>query len=531
MYRILSASKDTYITSKIIGGRRVEDANVGVASTVDVFKLYGETRMSGSQDHYELSRGLVQFDFSPILSLTSSYLGTSGSDFKAFLHLKNVNGGQMVPSNFNLEVHPLAKSWNEGIGNDVITFSNIDAANWLTASVSPLTLWEIPGAGLGGILGSGSCDYYVSGNIGNGVQSLSVVQHFDRGDEDLLVDVSHLVSASIWGGLPNLGFRVSFTSEQEDDHTTRFVKRFGSRNTKNATFRPNMIVKYNGNLVLDDTGFPVFDEQNRFYFYNSPRGIFENYKVGGQSITGSDCLSLNLIASKSYHHLTTSWSISHSASITYKTSSMIFYSASFPMNQTNFGGIPQPGSYYSDVLLDTFSDSSLNTFVSGSGKNGYEQDFQVVITTPDNLTTFTSDEYIRFKKIRTSTTSFDQRNYIVNITNLENHYNQSENTRLRVFIQDWEQDYSTKRLPAPAKSKIFKNMFWRVIDPYSKETIIPFDDIGTRLSSDGSGMYFDFWFSDLISNKVYEFEFMIKENGKQDFFLDHGFRFKVLNER
>ena len=43
-----SGSKDTYITNKIIGNSsRAEGANVGYASTVDLFKLYGETTLKG----------------------------------------------------------------------------------------------------------------------------------------------------------------------------------------------------------------------------------------------------------------------------------------------------------------------------------------------------------------------------------------------------------------------------------------------------------------------------------------------------
>ena len=43
MYRILTASKDTYITNKIINNSfRATDANLGSAGTLDLFKLYDE---------------------------------------------------------------------------------------------------------------------------------------------------------------------------------------------------------------------------------------------------------------------------------------------------------------------------------------------------------------------------------------------------------------------------------------------------------------------------------------------------------
>ena len=50
MYRILTASKDTYITNKIIDNSfRASDANVGEAGTLDLFKLYDENKIIKSE--------------------------------------------------------------------------------------------------------------------------------------------------------------------------------------------------------------------------------------------------------------------------------------------------------------------------------------------------------------------------------------------------------------------------------------------------------------------------------------------------
>lgn len=527
MFRILTASKDAYITNKIIMGTRSLDANVGQAATIDLFKLYGETRYSGSQNHYELSRGLIKFDYEPLLSLTGSQLDATGSNFKAYLCMKNIFGGQTVPSNFTLQLHPLAREWSEGIGNDIVHFSDVDACNWLTASINPgTTLWSVSGASGTGSIGQ-VCDYFVSGNIGFGSQSLCVTQSFTRGDEHLLMDITNLVSASIWGNLPNNGFRLTFLDSQETDQTTRFVKRFGTRNTNDPRLRPQVFVKYDGDVVLDDSNLAIFDEPNRFYVYNTPRGIYENFKSGSSVVTGANCLTLELHASKSMTISMVTWSQSHSRSITFYTSSMQYYSASFPGSQTMFGNLKQPGSYFADVTMATFSTAALDSFVSGSG---YKQKFLALWKSTDGTYLYSNGGYIEFSKFTASPVAFDQRNYIVNITNLGQLYNHGESTKFRVFIQDWEQDYSTQRLPKPAISRTFKNMHWRLKDPFSNEIIIPFDDLGTKLSSDGYGMFFDFWFSDLDVNRVYEFEFRIIENNKAEYFLEQGFTFKVIND-
>ena len=57
MYKIFTASKDTYITNKILRNTsRATDANLGAASTLDLFKLYDESVISGETTPIELSR-------------------------------------------------------------------------------------------------------------------------------------------------------------------------------------------------------------------------------------------------------------------------------------------------------------------------------------------------------------------------------------------------------------------------------------------------------------------------------------------
>jgi len=75
MFRILSASKDSYVTNKIIGNSfRATDANVGQAASIDIFKLYAESISGSDSSPIELSRGLVKFNLNPLRSLTSSIL-------------------------------------------------------------------------------------------------------------------------------------------------------------------------------------------------------------------------------------------------------------------------------------------------------------------------------------------------------------------------------------------------------------------------------------------------------------------------
>ena len=101
MYRILTASKDTYVTNKIINNDlRAKDANVGQAGTLDIFKLYAESTSGSDTTPTEISRALIKFDLDPLRSITGSFLDYSHSSFKCFLRLTDVYGGQTTPSNF-----------------------------------------------------------------------------------------------------------------------------------------------------------------------------------------------------------------------------------------------------------------------------------------------------------------------------------------------------------------------------------------------------------------------------------------------
>ena len=132
MYRILTASKDTYITNKIVSNQfRATDSNVGRASTLDIFKIYDESALSGTTKPIELSRALVKFDLNPLRELTSSVLDISSSRFKVTLRLSDVYGGQTTPNNFKMIVFPLSKSFDEGMGRDILNFSDLDSTNFI----------------------------------------------------------------------------------------------------------------------------------------------------------------------------------------------------------------------------------------------------------------------------------------------------------------------------------------------------------------------------------------------------------------
>lgn len=530
MYRILPADKDSYVTNKIIFSTRPTlsrstDSNVGQAGTLDIFKLYNETPVPIGSSGIEISRALLHFNLDGIRALTSSLISTSDPSFKCYVSLKDVYGGQTVPSNFSLSLYPLAKNFVEGRGNDVIGYRDLDAVNWFTASIngSSIITWTSGGINYGGDSLNINADYYTSFSSPIGYVPLGFSQSFFRGDENLYIDVTTAISATLAGIIPDYGFRLSYSGSQETDMVTRFVKRFSSRQSRNTNKHPSLIVKYNDTFI-DNQAAAFFDYPNKLGIYYNPFGVPTNF-VSGSDVTGSGSIILELVASQSAYVMATTYSFSHQATISYLSSSWNYFSQSFTGSQVMFGGKKQTGRYYADVYLP-----STLAALTGALKDGTTGVFTPVWKSPDNTVIFATGPSITFRKLSGGDSIVPQTNYTVNVTNLKNNYTNIEAAKLRVFVASYDPTLTSFYLPYKATPKICPKMYWRLIDPYSKDIIIPFDtgDSGTKLSADGEGMYFTLYMQDLTLNKPLELQFLIHEYGSDHLVENQSFIFKVV---
>lgn len=526
MYRLLNILKDGYITNKRISGSGSINSNVGQAGTLDFFKIWSQTT-SGSVPTIELSRILLKPDLSDLYEMTGSSLDISDPSFKCYLSVKDIYGGQTTPSNFTISLLPLTKEWDEGRGSDIKAFRDLDTSNWMTASYSSGTPveWSISGAnGIGTYPTTAGLDCWDRGNLGLGSISLESKQFFSRGDEDLYVDVTTVVSATIAGVLPDNGWRLSYSGSLETNENSYFVKRFASRHCLDSVLKPKLIVMYDDSL--EDSGNRLlFGQNNTVRTYREGGGEYFNFFSGSTEITGSNCLKLNLIASKSYSYTTSSYQQNFSASISYTTSSFLYYSASFTGSQTSIGGNNKKGFYEASVNLNPFLTSSLDSFIGTEKSMGFDSYW----TSLDGTVLYSSGAFLTFNRIEGKESIVSERNFVINVTNLKNEYVQDSSPCIfKVFVQDYNSELPALKLPTPRKSYIFKTIYWRIIKAFSKEVVIPFDDSATKLSSDGVNMYFTLFTKDLEPNEVYEIEFKIKENGANYNITNEGFRFKVI---
>tara|TARA_Y100000592_G_C5475739_1_gene322162 strand:- start:2043 stop:3581 length:1539 start_codon:yes stop_codon:yes gene_type:complete len=511
MYLVYTGSKDTYITDKIIDNSfSASDANVGQAGTIDIFKLYDETVLNGTTGSAEISRGLIKFDLSPIRELTGSLIDINDSSFKVKMKLHNLLGGTAVPSNFTLVVAPLSKSFDEGFGRDLSAFSDLDVANFYTASVTSGTpsTWEVSGANKGGLLGSNNLDYIVSGTIDGALTSLTAEQTFVKGTEDMFVDVTTIVSATLDGKIPDHGFRLSFTGSQEIDAKSRFVKRFASLQSSNPLKKPALHVMFNDSESDAAANF-VFDNTGSLYVNNFIRGSRANFVSGAAAseITGNNCMLLRLEKgdySKTYN-------VSQVKRGTDNTVITGLYSASVAVSLAD------------STTVNSAGEKILN-FANSSGSIV----FDAIWCSSDETVGYHTGS-LEVSRSTTSDFNSTPSNLIIKAVTLPSRMQHDEVLKIEFFVTDKNAKQKVYKVPYRLNSTILESMYYRIRDLDTGQIIIPFETTNnsTKLSSDKQGMYFNLRTEILPRGRNYTIDLMVNDFGQQQIYLDVGQGFRV----
>lgn len=480
MYKILRPTKDAYVTDRVIRGSRTYGSNTGGAGTLDLFKLYGATA-SASLPNIELSRLLVQFNLQPLRDLIAAgKVDTNNDSFSCTLHLFDVYGGQVTPANFTATVNPLSRSFDEGLGRDVVSYGDNDTCNFLTASVSQGT-WHASGCNLGGGL-PGAVDYVTASSGIN----VSTSQLFVTGEEDLEVDVTAAVSATLAGLVPDEGFRIALDPTLETDTHTYFVKRFASRTAYNEDKRPRLVVKFDDS-IQDDSQALYLDSPSYLFLYNYVRQAPASLTSGSTltAVTGSNSLILKLSTEVSggTHEL------------------------AFTGSQHRRGSSPVTGIYSASVTLSS-TDSVFITKLAESGS---------VKLTPvwgslDGTVAYLTGTAIYAFAAQRGAMSIDPRRFVVSVHGLRDTHPTDDTPVLRVHLFDITSPLiKASRLPVELPGAVVRDVHYRVRDDITGNIEIPFDTTSnsTRLSSDASGMYFRLDASNLTRDRSYVIDVLI----------------------
>ena len=495
MIKILRADKDTYISNFVVDEVVKDDANVGIAGSLNLYKLYGHS-MSGSTPLTELSRILLHFNLEPIRSLVlSGTVDTTHSSFQCLLQLRDVYGGQPVPSSYGINVYPLSASFDEGLGKDVVLYSDSDEANWLSGSRN--TPWFTAGCGLAGHPDI-SCDYITGSNA---LGSLLSTQTFPVGTEDLSIDVTRIVYGMLSNQLPDSGFRLSFTSAQEADTATYFVKRFGSRQAYNEAKRPTLTVKFDDS-VTDDAQNLTIDVTGTVHLYNYVYGQLTNLVSSSAQLTGNNVASLRLIMEVSGG----------------------FHSMSFPVSQKVIGTSFVSGTYYANIVVPT-SDTVIVAELAKSAS----LKFTPVWSSTDETVSFHTGSLLTVKKSTTSQPSLAPKKFAVSVVGLFDEHKTTDVVPLRLNIFDKVAiSLQPVKKPIDTPGLVVKS-YYAIRDVSTNEYVVQFDDEknSTRVSSDATGMFFRLDFSNLLSARTYVVDIMLVFAGEKQIYQNASRTFKV----
>jgi len=502
MILISTASSDSYITNKIIDATRMVSGNTGRAGTLDLFKLYDEsTAITGA---IELSRLLIKFDLAKAVELSNSSLNLSGPTFKAEMRLRNISTGQPVPNNFTVQVFPLAVPFVEGFGRDVISFADIDAVNFLSNSVG--SLWNLSGAHKSGTLGDSGIDYYASGNLldGSGVVNLGSTQTFEVGTEDLVIDITKIVSATLAGVLPDCGFRISFIDSQEQDTATRFVKRFASRHVREQSLRPTLLLSCDDSMI-DNHSSSFFNLTSSLYLHNIVRGQYANL-VSGSSLSqvgGADCLLVKF-STGSFEKYVTGSQVQQGGPITGVYSASIAFYSGDP-------AIISGSVTISQALQASGSITFQETWLSLDETTAY---YSGSLTVKNH---FGSSQSGGYRKLRSSMLS------------TQTNVNKGAALKFRAaFYDDFDQNKSAKFAFDPAPL-VLADCRYRLRDTTTGRLLFDFDNAGSRMSIDSVSSYSTLQTDCLPTGIPLAFEYQITVGGEVIEVSSNNFRL-VVNE-
>jgi hypothetical protein len=480
-----TASLDTTISNAYAANlyTKGSGSNMGAADVTEVFSIYNQISSSTDGASIEKSRALYQFPITSIISdRTAGTVPASGS-VNFYLCLFNVVHSQTLPRDFTLVVAPVSQSWEEGTGLDMEEYTDIGYANWTAPASASAS--EVAWTTAGGTFLTAS--QYL-GNV--------YTQYFDKGTEDLEIDISDLVEKWIdttSAGYTNYGVGVYLTASQEDGSTSGsfYTKKFFARGTQYFFKRPSIEARWDdskkddsGNFYLSSSLAPAADNLNTLYLYNVIRGQYQNIPdvstqnlslslystLGGDAITlpvGGGVLTNNDVnATASY--VTTGI---YSASFAYTGASTTIY----PVWHSGSSDSAHANTKYhtgSALTVATFSSLGFNP----------------------NPTYFTT------------------------IKNLKPSYASGEKARLRLFTRekDWSPTIYTKANSTIA-SEIIESAFYKIERTIDSSQVISYGTGSTKhtqLSYDISGSYFDLDIDLLEPGYSYQIKFVYYVNGQ-----------------
>ena len=187
---------------------------------------------------------------------------TNSTFFDRDLQAQKLLDGKQRTSSFDLNLFRVNKLWDEGCGYDYSLYFSIQpddnitfvesASNWINATTTEE--WDEPG---------------VYSGTPSGITVTT--QHFDKGNENIEMDITNEVNSLITGGTVNNGYGLSFERSLEiKDVVPQQYVGFFTRHTQ-TYYEPFVETSYN-NPIRDDRKNFYRGKVNRLYLYTNLGG-------------------------------------------------------------------------------------------------------------------------------------------------------------------------------------------------------------------------------------------------------------------
>jgi hypothetical protein len=466
-------------------------SNMGQADILEVFSIYAQQSSTST----ELARILLKFPVNDIQTdIDNGIIPSTGVTY----HLKMFNARHpwTLPKNYDLEILAVSSSWEEGNGLDMEgytdeTYGGI-GSNWVNAASG--TAWDTQGG-----------DYHASPFF---------LASFDKGDEDIDVNVTSLVEDWLDSSKENYGFGIKLSSSYEASSSANpsgakisyYTKKFFARSSEHYFDRPVLEARWDstrrdnrGNFYFSSSLAPAAENLNTLYMYNYIRGKLRD--IAGSSDARP---VLNL----------------------YKSS----------------GSVPELDALY-------FRDSSNNAvnFLSASREDTgvYKATFSVtggaVDTTYPYLVdvwTMSGSELHTGSVIVPNDHSFSNYNpntkYVVNVKNLKPKYTRGQTERFRLYVREknWSPNIYTVAKSTP-ENTLIESASYQITRAQDKKIVIPYGTgsaAETMLSYDFDGNYFDLDMDLLEAGYTYELKFSFYEDSLSSY-REQPYTFKIRVEQ
>ena len=457
------ATKDTTITNAYKEDLRTRGtgSNMGLSDSIETFTIYnqvnytvsGSTVTIGAQT--EAARILINFDASGIKNDYDAETVPSGSSF--YLRLFNAKHPFTLPKNYNLEVYPITKSWDEGFGLDMENYSDLDEANWMLASIGDA--WTTTGA------------------MGD-VDTLLGTASFSYGDEDIILDITNHVYGWRDDSSTHKGLLITFPTSSLSETRSYYTKKFFARDTQYFYKKPAIEARWDDS-ISDDKGrvykisnrLSDSDNTNNLYLYNWYDGTLQN-------IDGTPHMRIRLYSDSS-----------RTVELSGST-----YTGSSGLGQVTTSSA---GIFTVPVRIDTDATTIYTKWYSGS--TTYYQDTLAV-------------------KTRSFPNDFNEPCYIISMPCLKSNYTREETTRLRLYtrLKDWSPTIYTVA-SKKIENQIVTKAYYKVVRLVDDIEVISYGTGSvkyTQLSYDVSGSYFDLDMTLFESGYSYGIKYIFKINGK-----------------